>query len=96
MQKSRVKWLSEGDHKTNYFHMVIQSKSARCKIKELTRDDGSIASDGIAITDEILGFFTGLLGTATPSFVDVKSMLHEILPQKLSLELQSLVYATNK
>lgn len=72
---------------------MIQSKSLRCRIRELACTDGSKVSEDAAIKTEILGFFSGLLGSPAPCSADILGQLREALPQTLSLELQNLVSA---
>lgn len=53
-QKARVEWIKEVEQNTNYFHIVIKGKVARCKITKLTTDDGSVITDDLLIKREIL------------------------------------------
>lgn len=52
-QKSRIKWVTEGDVNSNFFHKVVNGKRRRSFIKELELDDGTIIKNNEAISDEV-------------------------------------------
>jgi hypothetical protein len=58
-QKSRVKWLKEGDKNTKYFHTVANSHRRRNSIRQLSIN-GVLSTDQEAIKAEISGFYRQL------------------------------------
>lgn len=65
-QKSRVKWLKDGDQSTQFFHIMVKGRVARHKISILHCNDGSITTDDLRIRAEILKFYKELLEKADP------------------------------
>lgn len=70
-QKSRIKWLLEGDQNTRYFHQVIKGRLSRNTIKNLTASDGSLLYDTVAIKNEVLNHYEALLGSDAPACSDL-------------------------
>ena len=58
-QKSRVKWLKEGDKNTKYFHTVANSHRRHNSIRHLSIN-GILSTDQDAIKAEISGFYRQL------------------------------------
>lgn len=44
-QKSRIKWLNEGDHNSTYFHGVLKGRQVKMKIAILQDDEGHTLTD---------------------------------------------------
>lgn len=64
-QKSRLKWLKEGDRNTKFFHAYALSQQRRCSIPELHCEDGSIVSGQSAIADMFVSHFSAALTSST-------------------------------
>lgn len=64
-QKSSLKWLSEGDENTSFFHKNVIVRNAFNGIKRLKLDDGSIISDHVSIKNACVNFYTSLFGTSS-------------------------------
>lgn len=62
-QKSRIKWLNDGDQNTKYFRMVIKSRQSKMKILSIQNDERAVLSDERAVCSEFLKFYEGFLGT---------------------------------
>lgn len=62
-QKSRVKWLKEGDQNTNFFQRVVKGRMLKSRIPSLTKTDGTKITDDLLIKAKILGYYEGLLGS---------------------------------
>lgn len=67
-QKSRIKWLNEGDSNSIFFHKYVQVKHFRDQIKVLYTLDGRQLTSQEEISDEAVSFFKNLLGSTMPSF----------------------------
>ena len=61
-QKSRVKWLAEGDQNTRFFHNSIKTRINKNKFVSLTLEDGSFTSDVSIIKQQVVSHFSSLLG----------------------------------
>ncbi|XP_059306453.1 uncharacterized protein LOC132057879 [Lycium ferocissimum] len=62
-QKSRNKWLKEGDCNTAYFFTSAKSRKAQNLIITLQNENGDTVSTEAGIEEEVLGFYNNLLGT---------------------------------
>lgn len=84
-QKSRIKWLREGDQNKNYFHRVIQGRISRRKINSLICVDGTIVTDETTTKNKILGNYKRLLGSVCSDIsTDSLRQLQGLLSAKLS------------
>ncbi|KAK4265671.1 hypothetical protein QN277_026692 [Acacia crassicarpa] len=56
-QKSRGRWLEEGDRNTRYYHMKTLCRRRRNKISMLKRDDGTWADEEVEISATFQRFY---------------------------------------
>ena len=56
-QKSRVKWIKEGDCNSKFFHRVATGRRSRKFIKSLISERGETLSNIEVISEEIVNFF---------------------------------------
>ncbi|CAL9247494.1 unnamed protein product, partial [Arabidopsis halleri] len=79
-QKSRIRWLKEGDANTRFFHRAVLAHHAKNLIKYLRGDDDSRVENVDQIKDMIVSYYTHLLGSesesTTPFSVDTIRALH--------------------
>ena len=59
-QKSRVKWIKEGDYNSKFFHRVAIGRRSRKFIKSLISERGETLSNIEVISEEIVNFFGNL------------------------------------
>ncbi|CAL9009767.1 unnamed protein product, partial [Prunus brigantina] len=59
-QKSRVKWLQEGDRNTKFFHLSTIVRRRRNKIEKLKNDAGIWVEEAIELKKLAVDYFTGL------------------------------------
>ncbi|RVW70784.1 hypothetical protein CK203_058030 [Vitis vinifera] len=59
-QKSRVKWIKEGDCNSKYFHRVATGRRSRKFIKSLISERGETLNSIEVISEEIVNFFGNL------------------------------------
>ncbi|RVW28221.1 hypothetical protein CK203_083720 [Vitis vinifera] len=59
-QKSRVKWIKEGDCNSKFFHRVATGRRSRKFIKSLISERGETLSNIEVISEEIVNFFGNL------------------------------------
>ncbi|KAK0598705.1 hypothetical protein LWI29_037213 [Acer saccharum] len=56
-QKSRVKWVKQGDKNSRFFHLVADGRNSRNFIGDL-RIDGEVVTDPIKIKEGVFNFFS--------------------------------------
>ena len=56
-QKSRVKWIKEGDCNSKFFHRIANGRRSRKFIKSLISEKGVTLSNIEVISEEIVNFF---------------------------------------
>ena len=66
-QKSRVQWLKLGDQNTSFFHKAVKAHNARSALKVITMANGSRTEDPVAIKQEAVRHFQGILCSDEPS-----------------------------
>lgn len=59
-QKSRDKWIQDGDRNTNFFHLTTLVRRRRNKIEGLFNSDGSWFSDASSMKNIVVEFFPNL------------------------------------
>ncbi|XP_021812414.1 uncharacterized protein LOC110755503 [Prunus avium] len=59
-QKSRLKWLQEGDRNTNFFHMTTLIRRRRNKVERLKDDNGVWVETADSLKALAINFFTKL------------------------------------
>ncbi|XP_073362839.1 uncharacterized protein [Aegilops tauschii subsp. strangulata] len=59
-QRSRIKWLSEGDSNTQYFQKKVCARRARNRIVQLQRQDGSMSLDPEEMAGMATDFYKNL------------------------------------
>ncbi|KAG5564631.1 hypothetical protein RHGRI_000728 [Rhododendron griersonianum] len=82
-QKSLVQWLALGDQNTRFFHLKVKSHCLRNKVLSLTNVEGIRLTDPKAVQDEILGYYTSLLGSPFLHSKEAYSVLRLAVPQRL-------------
>lgn len=80
-EKSRLRWLAEGDRNTRFFHTMCRARRSRSSIT-LLRDGDQVFQDPMAIQNHIVDYYTdlfannvdysdtGLIGRVIPSMVN--------------------------
>lgn len=59
-QKSRIKWLAEGDKNSRYFHPVVKERQVQSVIHRIKNSQGQWISSEKEIGDEATHFFSDL------------------------------------
>ncbi|KAL6212117.1 hypothetical protein ACLB2K_017338 [Fragaria x ananassa] len=89
--RARVKWLTEGDKCTAFFHAYARNKSARTRINYL-QDGETLLIDSQEIVDHVVNFYQSLYSADTTS-----SGLNDIcaiIPNLVSHEESSMLVST--
>ncbi|KAG2684952.1 hypothetical protein I3760_10G100800 [Carya illinoinensis] len=67
-QKSRVKWICEGDENTAFFHASLRCKKKFKALESMILEDGSVLDSGEAVLEGAVDFFQQQLTTSAVSF----------------------------
>ncbi|KAG7532469.1 Zinc finger PMZ-type [Arabidopsis thaliana x Arabidopsis arenosa] len=62
-QKSRIRWMGEGDLNTSFFHSVTTARNAGNAIRHLLKPDGSYTSSLQEVHELAVNHFSGILTT---------------------------------
>jgi hypothetical protein len=60
LQRSRVKWLREGDKNTSFFHRKASNRARKNKIKKLKLEDGTFTENNEDMKGVAIDFFKNL------------------------------------
>ncbi|XP_018435427.2 uncharacterized protein LOC108807663 [Raphanus sativus] len=89
-QKSRIRWLEEGDANTAFFYKSVLANLSRNIIFYLLDGTGNRVSDIMAIKAMILDFYTLLLGTSNSLVAPLTiSQIRDIHPYRCPLDLET-------
>ncbi|XP_039056349.1 uncharacterized protein LOC120199288 [Hibiscus syriacus] len=85
-QIAKVHWLKEGDLNTKFFHQRVESNKKRNTIKVLLSGSGQYLDSFDDIANELVNFFTNLIGTTDPMVENfpvewLKDLLNYSLPK---------------
>lgn len=84
-QRSRVKWLGEGDFNTPFYHNMMTLRNALNAVKQLLRDDGSFTTSLQEVHELALEYFEGILCTVRGTFwPDLPDFLEATVLRKCS------------
>lgn len=84
-QIAKIERIRSGDGNNRYFYASIKNKHKQNYISILTKEDGSVDYDQFEIEEEVLNFYTSLMGTTGDYMVSItQSVL--IQASHLSLE----------
>ena len=68
-QKSRLRWLLEGDANTRFFHKAVLAHQARNLIKQLRGEDDILVDNVDQIKGMIVAYYSHLLGSESESTI---------------------------
>ncbi|KAJ9565118.1 hypothetical protein OSB04_001084 [Centaurea solstitialis] len=81
-QRAKVKWLSEGDSNTRYFHQVVKEKRHVHQIHSVCNSAGVFVYD-MEVATAFIDHFKSIIGTVDSSVVPI--MDEALFPARLSL-----------
>jgi predicted RNA binding protein with dsRBD fold (UPF0201 family) len=87
-QRSRVRWLKEGDRNTAYFHAQAAQRKRINKIANLRRLDGSVCVNEAEDKCEVHAFYQNLY--TSQGFSDLGELL-DFVPEKVSMGMNELL-----
>ncbi|KAL4341369.1 hypothetical protein GQ457_08G005660 [Hibiscus cannabinus] len=84
-QKARISWLCEADQSSKFFYSLVKVKNKRQSIQSLISTNGTKLETQAQISNEIVSFFSGLLGSRDLGVNGASvQLLQELLPSSLS------------
>ncbi|XP_023638389.1 uncharacterized protein LOC111830491 [Capsella rubella] len=93
-QKSRLKWLGEGDYNTSFFHKVFTARNAGNAIKFLLKPDGSATSSLQEVHELVIDLLAGILCTIKGRFCSqLPEFLESLMQASCSFAQQSSLFA---
>lgn len=77
-EKSRIRWLQDGDRNTAFYHSVVQAKRAQASMSFLDIES-EVTEDAIVIENHVINFYKDLFAVdAVP--VDVSANVGNVIP----------------
>lgn len=70
-QIANVKWLNSADDCTKFFNVVVKENKSYKKISKFVDTQGGLLESDVAIRDQIVRFYTDLMGTTTPGLIEI-------------------------
>ncbi|XP_008221396.1 PREDICTED: uncharacterized protein LOC103321374 [Prunus mume] len=92
-QKSRVKWLQEGDRNTKFFHLSTIVRRRRNKIEKLKNNVGVWVEEAIELKKFAIDYFMGLFYSNQPD--NTNPPMSKLFPSLREVELNPLVTSIN-
>lgn len=82
-QKSRVRWLKEGDRNTKFFHHSVKRRQLTNRILSVKDQSGAIITDHVLVPQVFVRFFSNLLShheaLSKPSLQELKTFVRHPL-----------------
>ena len=85
-QKSRVKWLQEGERNTKFFHNMVLQNRNNSRIHKLKKADGSRVETRREIEDELTQHFPDILSEDGGDRGRAISRITRLIPKTVSKE----------
>ena len=85
-QKSREKWLDEGDRNTKFFHNTTMQNRSLNKITSISTPQGSRTENPLEIADTIVSHFKNLLNNYEGSNREAQVRMLKFIPKLVSVE----------
>lgn len=84
-QKSRVKWLKEGDRNTKFFHHSMKRRHLSNRILSVKDSSGNVITDPLLVPQVFVNYFSALLspkeGLIRPSLEELRHYVRKPLSQ---------------
>ncbi|XP_042477704.1 uncharacterized protein LOC122059071 [Macadamia integrifolia] len=96
-EKSRIRWMKEGDRNSKFFHLSIKMRKIKNSISSLTKFDGTIVSDPEQMEEFVADYFESFHKTspvvdhldlldAIPRVLDVDVMMLKLIPRDTGIK----------
>lgn len=82
-QKSRIRWLAQGDSNTAYFHKTVKARNAANRVDKILTSDGTVLTEPNDIRKEAVDYFKNLYREQNATLSTVAEIDH-ILQFRLS------------
>ncbi|XP_050376328.1 uncharacterized protein LOC126793750 [Argentina anserina] len=88
--KSRIKWLTEGDRKSSVFHAMVKVRHLKQSLSTM-RDRNSIIDDPKEINDHVVNYFNGLF--TSDSFIRDTGLVSQVIHNLVTTEDNAILTA---
>ncbi|XP_050379729.1 uncharacterized protein LOC126797093 [Argentina anserina] len=88
--KSRIKWLTEGDRNSSFFHAIVKVRHLKHSLSSM-RDGNSIIDDPKEISDHVLNYFNDIF--TADSFVRDTGLVSQVIPNLVTTEYNAMLTA---
>ncbi|XP_010418618.1 PREDICTED: uncharacterized protein LOC104704191 [Camelina sativa] len=93
-QKSRDKWMLEGDRNTKFFHASVKNLRSKNGLDKLQDPNGIVHRSEASKGEVAASYFQNLFSTSSP--VDIQAMLEGVTPRVTDVMNQSLLAKVSK
>ena len=82
-QKSRLKWLEDGDRNSNFFHKLVSNRKKLTGIKML-EINGESCTDSEIIKKHVVDFYRNLFNGTAPGDNSDFHLIQEVIPKLIN------------
>nr|XP_027099065.1 uncharacterized protein LOC113718354 [Coffea arabica] len=89
-QKSRVKWLKQGDRNSRYFHAVVRQRRVQGMIHRIKKSNGVWVDTNADIATEAISYFSNLFTGSLQSASDMQHLISPMISEEDNAKLEEV------